>query len=203
MSVLSNTVESILADCRAIAECGQDAATARANVRDSVKALFPKAPTTAEIADVIGTDDWKRLTDGAREIFAKAYFTAPREIEREIVHLDAEQVSLWKATKKAAKDFTPAEMRIRKAAQGYVRTAVKQNITAFIPDAVDAKAVDTVEKLPDAGKLLADFIEGLITLSEKAPDTARALHNATAQWLDYARPFIAECKPIPREIGKA
>lgn len=203
MSVLSNTVESILADCRAIAECGQDAATARANVRDSVKGLFPDKPTEAQISEITGSDDWKRLTDGAREIFAKAYFTAPREIEREIVHLDAEQVSLWKATKKAAKDFTPAEMRIRKAAQGYVRTAVKQNITAFIPDAVDAKVVDTVEDLPNPKKLFDAFIEGHITLSEKAPDAARTLLNAMSEWVKYARPFIAEGKPIPREVGKA
>ena len=203
MSVLSNTIESILAECRAIAECGQDAATARANVRDSVKALFPEAPTEAQIGEITGSDDWKRLTDGAREIFAQAFFTAPREIDGDLVALKSDQVSLWKATKKAAKDFTHAEKRIRKSAQGYVRTAVKQNITAFIPVAVDAKVEESIDPLPDAGKLLADFIEGLITLSEKAPDTARALHNATAQWLDYARPFIAECKPIPREIGKA
>ena len=200
MSVLSNTVESILAECRAIAECGQDAATARANVRDSVKALFPDKPTEAQIGEITGSDDWKRLTDGAREIFAQAFFTAPREIDGDLVALKSDQVSLWKATKKAAKDFTHAEKRIRKSAQGYVRTAVKQNITAFIPVAVDAKVEESIDPLPDAGKLLADFVEGLITLSEKAPDTARALHNATAQWLDYARPFIAECKPIPREV---
>lgn len=203
MSVLSNTVEDILAECRTIAMSGQDAATARAKVRDSVKGLFPDKPTEAQIGEITGSDDWKRLTDGAREIFAQAFFTAPREIDGDLVALKSDQVSLWKATKKAAKDFTHAEKRIRKSAQGYVRTAVKQNITAFIPDAVDAKVEQSIDPIPDAGKLLAQFIEGLITLSEKAPDTARALHNATAQWLDYARPFIAECKPIPREISKA
>ena len=199
MSTLAYTVQTILADCRTIASSGTDAATARANVREAVKGLFPPKPLQSDIDAIVQSDDWKELDTGAREIFAVAYFSAPREIDGDMVDLLPEQVALYQADKKAAKGFTESETRIRKKAQDYVRTAVKQNITQFIPVAVDAKPAEKVEKLPDANALLAAFVEGLITLSEKSPDTARALHNATAQWIEYARPYIAQGKAIPRK----
>lgn len=199
MTTLANTVQTILADCRTIATSGTDAATARSKVRDAVKALFPTEPVQADIDAIVQSDEWKELDTGAREIFAVAYFSAPREIDGDMVDLLPEQVALYQADKKKAKGFTESETRIRKKAQDYVRTAVKQNITQFIPVAVDAKPTEKVEKLPDATALLAAFIEGLTTLSEKAPDAARALHNATAQWIDYARPYIAQGKAIPRK----
>lgn len=203
MSTLANTVQTILADCRDIAASGTDAATARFKVREAVKGLFPVEPLQSDIDAIVQSDEWKTLDTGAREIFSVAYFSAPREIDGDVVDLLPEQIALYKADKKTAKGFTESETRIRKGAQGYVRTAVKQNITQFIPVAVDAKPAEQVEKLPDPKKLLGDFTLGLIVLSEKAPDTARVLHNAIAEWVNYARPYIAQGKAIPREIDKA
>jgi hypothetical protein len=70
----------------------------------------------------------------------------------------------------------------------------------LIPAAIDApEKADTAtdEKLPDPTGVLALVTGALQTLSEKNPDGALALLNGLDSLVKYARPYVAERKPIP------
>jgi hypothetical protein len=187
--------QNILDDLRTVAQGGITQAQAFANLREYVPALFPVEPTGDEIRAVTDSDDWKKFDVQARRIFAEAYFSAPREIESKMWDVATFGIQLWEADKKAAKDFTADQVKVRKAAQDYVRVAFRQNVTKLIPAAIDAPEKE--EKLPDPTGVLALVTGAMQTLSEKNPDGALALLNGLDSLVKYARPYVAERKPIP------
>ena len=188
-----------LNNLRTIADGGISQAQAFAQLRADIPALFPEHPTMADIKAVTDTDDWKEFTDTARAIFATAYFNATRDVEGELVDMTRFNVSLWTADKKTAKAFDDTEKKIRKAAQDYVRVAIRQNVTKLIPEAIDAPMDEQAEKLPDPTGVLALVTEALVILSEKSPDGALALLNGLDSLVKVARPHVAARQPIPRK----
>jgi hypothetical protein len=187
----------ILDDLRTVAQGGITQAQAFANLRETVPALFPIEPTQADIKAVTDTPEWKAFDTQARRVFAEAYFSAPREIESKMWDVATFGLQVWEADKKAAKDFTPDQAKVRKAAQDYVRVAFRQNVTKLIPAAIDATQAEAVEKLPDPTGTLALVTQALQILSEKKPDGALALLNGLDSLVKYARPYVAEGKAIP------
>jgi hypothetical protein len=187
----------ILDDLRTVAQGGVTQAQAFANLRETVPALFPIEPTQADIKAVTDTPEWKAFDTQARRVFAEAYFSAPREIESKMWDVASFGLQVWEADKKAAKDFTPDQAKVRKAAQDYVRVAFRQNVTKLIPAAIDAVQAEAGEKLPDPTGTLALVTQALQILSEKKPDGALALLNGLDSLVKYARPYVAEGKPIP------
>ena len=189
----------ILDDLRTVAQGGVTQAQAFANLRADIPALFPENPTQADIKAVTSTDDWKEFDTQARLVFAEAFFDAPRMVDGEIVDATRYDVSIWSADKKTAKNFDPETLKIRKAAQDYVRVAFRQNVTKLIPDAIDAPVEAEAEKLPDPTGVLALVTEALVILSEKSPDGALALLNGLDSLVKVARPHVAAGQPIPRK----
>jgi hypothetical protein len=187
----------ILDDLRTVAQGGVTQAQAFANLRETVPALFPIEPTQADIKAVTDTPEWKAFDTQARRVFAEAYFSAPREIESKMWDVASFGLQVWEADKKAAKDFTPDQAKVRKAAQDYVRVAFRQNVTKLIPAAIDAVQAEAGEKLPDPTGTLALVTQALQILSEKKPDGALALLNGLDSLVKYARPYVAEGKAIP------
>jgi hypothetical protein len=189
--------QNILDDLRTVAQGGITQAQAFANLRESVPALFPVEPKQADIKAVTDSPEWKAFDTQARRVFAEAYFSAPREIESKMWDVATFGLQVWEADKKAAKDFTPDQAKVRKAAQDYVRVAFRQNVTKLIPAAIDAVQAEAGEKLPDPTGTLALVTQALQILSEKKPDGALALLNGLDSLVKYARPYVAEGKPIP------
>jgi len=187
----------ILSDLRTVAQGGVTQAQAFANLRESVPALFPVEPTQADIKAVTDSPEWKAFDSQARRVFAEAYFSAPREIEGGVVYVDHYGIKVWEADKKAAKEFSPMESKVRKAAQDYVRVAFRQNVTKLIPAAIDATQAESVEKLPDPAAILALVRGAFVILSEKKPDAARTLLNALDAEVKFTRPYVAEGKVVP------
>ena len=187
----------ILDDLRTVAQGGVTQAQAFANLRETVPALFPIEPTQADIKAVTDTPEWKAFDTQARRVFAEAYFSAPREIESKMWDVASFGLQVWEADKKAAKDFTADQAKVRKAAQDYVRVAFRQNVTKLIPAAIDAVQAEAGEKLPDPTGTLALVTQALQILSEKKPDGALALLNGLDSLVKYARPYVAEGKAIP------
>jgi hypothetical protein len=187
----------ILDDLRTVAQGGITQAQAFANLRESVPALFPIEPTQADIKAVTDSPEWKAFDTPARRVFAEAYFSAPREIESKMWDVATFGIKVWEADKKAAKDFTADQAKVRKAAQDYVRVAFRQNVTKLIPAAIDAVQAEAGEKLPDPTGTLALVTQALQILSEKKPDGALALLNGLDSLVKYARPYVAEGKAIP------
>jgi hypothetical protein len=188
-----------LANLRTVAKGGVTQAQAFANLRADIPTLFPENPTQADIKAVTSTDDWKEFDTQARLVFAEAFFDAPRMVDGEIVDATRYDVSIWSADKKTAKNFDPETLKIRKAAQDYVRVAFRQNVTKLIPDAIDAPVEAEAEKLPDPTGVLALVTEALVILSEKSPDGALALLNGLDSLVKVARPHVAAGQPIPRK----
>jgi hypothetical protein len=187
----------ILDDLRTVAQGGVTQAQAFANLRESVPALFPVEPKQVDIKTVTDSPEWKAFDTQARRVFAEAYFSAPREIESKMWDVASFGLQVWEADKKAAKDFTPDQAKVRKAAQDYVRVAFRQNVTKLIPAAIDATQAEAVEKLPDPTGTLALVTQALQILSEKKPDGALALLNGLDSLVKYARPYVAEGKVVP------
>ena len=187
----------ILDNLRTVATGGVSQAQAYANLRESVPALFPESPTQADIKAVTDTDEFKEFDTTARRIFAEAFFNAPRVVDGNVIDVSVYGIETWAADKKAAKEFGPVETKVRKAAQDYVRVAFRQNVTMLIPAAIDAPEKVETEKLPDPTGVLALVTGALQTLSEKNPDGALALLNGLDSLVKYARPYVAERKPIP------
>jgi hypothetical protein len=188
-----------LANLRTVAKGGVTQAQAFAQLRSDIPALFPEHPTMADIKAVTSTDDWKEFDTQARLVFAEAFFDAPRMVDGEIVDATRYDVSIWSADKKTAKNFDPEILKIRKAAQDYVRVAFRQNVTKLIPEAIDAPVEAEAEKLPDPTGVLALVTEALVILSEKSPDGALALLNGLDSLVKVARPHVAAGQPIPRK----
>jgi len=189
--------QNILDDLRTVAQGGITQAQAFANLRESVPALFPVEPTQADIKAVTDSPEWKAFDTQARRVFAEAYFSAPREIESKMWDVASFGIKVWEADKKAAKDFTADQSKVRKAAQDYVRVAFRQNVTKLIPAAIDAVQAEAGEKLPDPTGTLALVTQALQILSEKKPESALALLNGLDSLVKYARPYVAEGKAIP------
>jgi len=189
--------QNILDDLRTVAQGGITQAQAFANLRESVPALFPVEPKQVDIKAVTDSPEWKAFDTQARRVFAEAYFSAPREIESKMWDVATFGLKVWEADKKAAKDFTPDQAKVRKAAQDYVRVAFRQNVTKLIPAAIDAVQAEAGEKLPDPTGTLALVTQALQILSEKKPDGALALLNGLDSLVKYARPYVAEGKAIP------
>jgi hypothetical protein len=189
---------NIIANLNAIAKGGVSQAQAYANLREFVPELFPVNPTQAEIDTVLKSDEWVKFDGEARMIFAEAYFSAPREIDGEMVDVAAFGLVTWVADKKEAKVFSPEQIAVRKGAQAYVRIGYRQNVTKLIPRASDApEATETeTETLPDPTGTLALVTEALQILSEKNPTGALALLNGLDSLVKYARPYVSEGKPI-------
>ncbi len=187
----------ILDDLRTVAQGGVTQAQAFANLRESVPALFPVEPKQVDIKAVTDSPEWKAFDTQARRVFAEAYFSAPREIESKMWDVASFGIKVWEADKKAAKDFTADQAKVRKAAQDYVRVAFRQNVTKLIPAAIDAVQAEAGEKLPDPTGTLALVTQALQILSEKKPDGALALLNGLDSLVKYARPYVAEGKAIP------
>jgi hypothetical protein len=187
----------ILDDLRTVAQGGVTQAQAFANLRETVPALFPIEPTQAGIKAVTDTPEWKAFDTQARRVFAEAYFSAPREIESKMWDVATFGLQVWEADKKAAKEFTADQSKVRKAAQDYVRVAFRQNVTKLIPAAIDAVQAEAGEKLPDPAAILALVRGAFVILSEKKPDAARTLLNALDAEVKFTRPYVAEGKAIP------
>lgn len=198
--MIANLVlNDILANLRKVAKGDSTKAEAFAQIRADVPTLFPERPTMADIKAVTDSDEWKEFDAQGRLIFAESFFTSPREIGGEIVDATRYDVSIWSADKKTAKNFDPETLKIRKAAQDYVRVAFRQNVTKLIPEAIDAPVETETEKLPDPTGVLALVTEALVILSEKSPDGALALLNGLDNLVKVARPHVAARQPIPRK----
>lgn len=190
----------IIENLTTVAKGGVSQAQAYAKLRECVPLLFPVNPTQAEIDKVTESYEWSVFDAEARMIFAQAYFLAPREIDGEMVEVAQFGIDTWLADKKTAKEFPPDRIAARKGAQAYVRIGYRQNITKLIPRAVDApETTETeteTETLPDPTGTLALVTEALQILSEKNPSGALSLLNGLDSLVKYARPYIAEGKPI-------
>jgi len=182
----------------------------RNTLRNEVRAMFPSR-LTADIAAIRKGEAFVDLLAFAKVTFGEAYFSAPRE------KADGSPVDL--AAARVAYDATSTEgmdddaLALRKAAQGYVRTAIRQNITMFVPEATDAPKAEKVdgggeglvERLPYSGvepnptAALAGITAVLVALSESNPNGAKALLNGLDSLVKYARPYVAEGKAIPRK----
>jgi hypothetical protein len=104
----------ILDDLRTVAQGGVTQAQAFANLRETVPALFPIEPTQADIKAVTDSPEWKAFDTQARRVFAEAYFSAPREIESKMWDVASFGLQVWEADKKAAKDFTADQAKVRR-----------------------------------------------------------------------------------------
>jgi hypothetical protein len=199
--MITNTLMAdSLDNLRTIADDGVKQAYAYARLRDDIPAMFPERPTMADIKTVTDSEDWREFDTTARAIFATAYFKASREVSGQMVDMSRYNVSLWTADNKTAKSFDDTEKKIRKAAQAYVRIAIRQNVTKLIPEAVDApKDDEKAETLPDPTATLALVTEALLILSEKSPDGALALLNGLDSLVKVARPHVSARQPIPRK----
>lgn len=203
--MLNATLATILDSLRTVARGQADAATARAGIRETIPTLFPDAPTLAEIATVKKTDQWVEFDGQARRIFAVAWCTAPRMVKmpgdnEATEYLPSEtDISLWESDNKTAKAYNPEQTAIRKAMQAYVRVSVKQNITEFIPDAIDATEPDEVMKLPDPVAILALVDAALVTLSEHDNKAALALLNGLDALVTACRKPLSEGKVLARK----
>ena len=204
--MLNNTLATILDGLRTVAKGQADAATARADIRETIPTLFPDAPTLAEIETVKKSDQWVEFDGQARRIFAVAWCTAPRMVkmpgdDKATEYLPSESdIRFWEADKKSAKEFAlDAAGAIRKAMQDYVRVSVKQNITEFIPDAIDATETEEAVKLPDPVAILALVDAALVTLSEHDNKAALALLNGLDALVTACRKPLAEGKALSRK----
>lgn len=198
MTKQSDIYGNIIANLSAIASGGVSQAQAYANLREYVPALFPVNPTQAEIDAVLNSGEWANFDAEARGIFAEAYFSAPREIDGEMVDVAAFGLDTWLADKKTAKEFPPDRIAARKGAQAYVRIGFRQNITKLIPRASDApEATETeTEAMPDPTCVLALVTDALQILSEKNPTGALALLNGLDALVKAARPYVSQGKAI-------
>lgn len=157
--------ESIAQALHGIADNTVGADVLRANVRDLVRSMFPALPgevsnaaslPAGTSAEAIGVDvaqarsawlasrdavlksaEWAHIVDDARAVFGEAFFKAPRMAGGKPVDLDAARVAY---TATDAKALPKPDKALRKAVQDYVRVAVRQNVTALVPE------------LPDTGK---------------------------------------------------
>lgn len=203
--MLNNTLATMLDNIRAVAEGQADTALARSKIRDMIPTLFPAAPTLAEIETVKKSDQWVEFDGQARRIFAVAWCTAPRMVKMpgddeatEYVPSEAD-IRFWESDNKTAKAYAPDETAIRKAMQAYVRVSVKQNITEFIPDAIDATETQEAVKLPDPVAILALVDAALVTLSEHDNKAALALLNGLDALVTACRKPLAEGKVLARK----
>lgn len=203
--MLNNTLATILDGLRTVAKGQADAATARADIRETIPTLFPEAPTLAEIETVKKSDQWVEFDGQARRIFAVAWCTAPRMVKMpgdgeatEYVPNETD-IRFWESDNKTAKAYAPDETAIRKAMQAYVRVSVKQNITEFIPDAIDATEPEETVKLPDPVAILALVDAALVTLSEHDNKAALALLNGLDALVTACRKPLAEGKVLARK----
>ena len=203
--MLNNTLATILDGLRTVAKGQADAATARADIRETIPTLFPDAPTLAEIETVKKSDQWVEFDGQARRIFAVAWCTAPRMVkmpgdDKATEYLPSESdIRFWESDNKTAKAYAPDETAIRKAMQAYVRVSVKQNITEFIPDAIDATETEETVKLPDPVAILALVDAALVTLSEHDNKAALALLNGLDALVTACRKPLAEGKALSRK----
>jgi len=175
--MLNITLANILDGLRTVAKGQADAATARADIRETIPTLFPDAPTLAEIETVKMPGDDK----------ATEYLPSETDIR------------FWESDNKTAKAYAPDETAIRKAMQAYVRVSVKQNITEFIPDAIDATETEEAVKLPDPVAILALVDAALVTLSEHDNKAALALLNGLDALVTACRKPLAEGKALSRK----
>lgn len=157
--------ESISQALHGIADNTVGADVLRANVRDLVRSLFPTLPSEVTIAAslpagtsaeaigvavgqaraawlasrdaVLKSAEWAHIVDDARTVFGEAFFKAPRMAGGKSVDLDAARVAY---TATDAKSLPAPDKALRKAVQDYVRVAVRQNVTALVPE------------LPETGK---------------------------------------------------
>jgi len=188
--------ESMLNSLSDIASGQSGAAVARSNLRVDVPTRFPDTPTGAEIDAVLKSDDWGTFDSRARVIFAKAWTTAPRMVkfsdDAEEYTPNADDFALWESDKKTAKSYDIRQTAIRKAIQAYVRVSVKQNVTDFIPDAIDAPAETAAETpLPDPAAILALVDGALVILSERDNAKALVLLNGLDALVKSARPVLS------------
>ena len=203
--MLNITLANILDGLRTVAKGQADAATARADIRETIPTLFPDAPTLAEIETVKKSDQWVEFDGQARRIFAVAWCTAPRMVkmpgdDKATEYLPSEaDIRFWESDNKTAKAYAPDETAIRKAMQAYVRVSVKQNITEFIPDAIDAAETQEAVKLPDPVTILALVDAALVTLSEHDNKAALALLNGLDALVTACRKPLAEGKALSRK----
>lgn len=161
----SKVRESIALALHGIADNTVGADVLRANVRDLVRSLFPALPSEVSMAAslpagtsaeaigvavaqarsawlasrdaVLKSAEWAHIVDDARAVFGEAFFKAPRMAGGKPVDLDAARVAY---TATDAKALPKPDKALRKAVQDYVRVAVRQNVTALVPE------------LPDTGK---------------------------------------------------
>ena len=203
--MLSPTLAIILDGLRTVAQGQADAATVRSGIREVIPTLFPEQPTLAEIEMIKKSDQWVEFDGQARRIFAVAWCTAPRMVKMpgnddatEYVPYESD-IRFWESDNKTAKAYAPDETAIRKAMQAYVRVSVKQNITEFIPDAIDATETQEAVKLPDPVAILALVDAALVTLSEHDNKAALALLNGLDALVTACRKPLAEGKALSRK----
>ena len=114
--------------------------TIRAELRATIRGLFPAEPTRAAIDAVTSTPLWADIMDDAQRILGETYFAAPRYIKVDGVEVPVNLTlarAAYNATGKAVAALPDDAKRLRRAAKKYRDNAVKQNITACIPAAVD------------------------------------------------------------------
>ena len=110
--------------------------TIRAELRATIRGLFPAEPTRAAIDAVTASPLWAGIIEDAQRILGETYFAAPRYLDGKLVDRAAARDAV-NATGKAVAALPDDAKRLRRAAKKYRDNAVKQNITACIPAAVD------------------------------------------------------------------
>lgn len=122
-----------------IATVGAD--TIRAELRKTIRGLFPAEPTRAAINAVTSSPLWAGIMDDAQRILGEMYFAAQRYIKVDGVEVPVDMAAAraaFSATGKAVSALTDNGKKLRRAALKYRDNAVKQNITACVPAASDA-----------------------------------------------------------------
>jgi hypothetical protein len=133
--------------------------TIRAELRTTIRSLFPAEPTRAAIDAVTASPLWTGIMDDAQRILGETYFAAPRYLDGKLVDRAAARAA-YEATGKAVAALSDDAKRLRRAAKKYRDNSVKQTVTACIPAAVDEVAeTETAGVGAGAGEAEAATVE--------------------------------------------
>lgn len=206
--IVPSAFETIEAAALQYGEAGDLASSSLADLALAILTVIP-----ADAVEPRKTAEFGRARDSAMAGFRKAFLARPRYRDDGTAYDLAlcESASADTVTDKEVRGWAKDDPRRehRKAVQGYGRTRWMRALGLAWPKAGDDSAGETggdgetgvapaaapVETDPTAA--LAGITAVLAALSQSNPAGAKALLNGLDSLVKYARPYIAEGKPIP------
>lgn len=181
---------------------------ASASLQDLAVAILAAIP--ADAVEPRKTAEFGKARDSAFLGFRSAFLARPRHRDDGTAYDLAlcESASAETVTDKDVRGWAKDDPRreARKAVQGYGRTRWMRALALAWPKAGDdsageageaGEATDTPPVETDPTRALAGITATLAALSKSDPGAAKALLNGLDSLVKYARPYIAEGKPIP------